>query len=194
MPQPTFDPVLPLEPRLLMSSAFPNVNVSRAVDNHAEGAIAADPTDPAHLFAASNAPGTGLFVATSGDGGATWATRTIASGGEDRLPLACCDPTAAFDAFGNLFLAHARDGEEGEAGVDLLLSTDRGRSFTLTETFEGELDQPTVTTGPGSVWLTFEQDGVVGAAGAAVLFLPPYSPDLNPIEKAFSKLKALLRK
>jgi transposase len=31
-------------------------------------------------------------------------------------------------------------------------------------------------------------------AGAAVRFLPPYSPDLNPIEKVFSKLKAHLRK
>jgi transposase len=31
-------------------------------------------------------------------------------------------------------------------------------------------------------------------AGCTVLFLPPYSPDLNPIELAFSKLKALLRK
>ncbi len=31
------------------------------------------------------------------------------------------------------------------------------------------------------------------ATGAAVLFLPPYSPDLNPIEKFFSKLKARLR-
>lgn len=30
--------------------------------------------------------------------------------------------------------------------------------------------------------------------GAWILFLPPYSPDLNPIEKAFSKLKAHLRK
>jgi transposase len=30
--------------------------------------------------------------------------------------------------------------------------------------------------------------------GAAFLFLPPYSPDLNPIEMAFSKLKALIRK
>jgi transposase len=27
-----------------------------------------------------------------------------------------------------------------------------------------------------------------------VLYLPPYSPDLNPIEKLFSKLKKLLRK
>jgi transposase len=31
-------------------------------------------------------------------------------------------------------------------------------------------------------------------AGARLLFLPPYSPDLNPIEQVFSKLKALLRK
>jgi len=34
----------------------------------------------------------------------------------------------------------------------------------------------------------------IEAAGAAVRFLPPYSPDLNPIEKMFSKLKAYLRK
>ena len=31
-------------------------------------------------------------------------------------------------------------------------------------------------------------------AGGRLLFLPPYSPDFNPIEMAFSKLKALLRK
>jgi transposase len=30
-------------------------------------------------------------------------------------------------------------------------------------------------------------------AGARLLYLPPYSPDLNPIEQAFAKLKALLR-
>jgi transposase len=34
----------------------------------------------------------------------------------------------------------------------------------------------------------------IESAGAMVLYLPPYSPDLNPIEMAFSKLKALLRK
>src|SRR5215207_694846 len=31
-------------------------------------------------------------------------------------------------------------------------------------------------------------------AGASLLYLPPYSPDFNPIENAFAKLKALLRK
>ena len=35
---------------------------------------------------------------------------------------------------------------------------------------------------------------LVEARGARLLFLPPYSPDLNPIELAFAKLKALLRK
>ncbi len=34
----------------------------------------------------------------------------------------------------------------------------------------------------------------IEAAGATLLFLPPYSPDFNPIEQAFSKLKAHLRK
>lgn len=35
---------------------------------------------------------------------------------------------------------------------------------------------------------------LIRATGARVLFLPPYSPDLNPIEQAFAKLKAFLRK
>jgi transposase len=34
---------------------------------------------------------------------------------------------------------------------------------------------------------------LITQAGAQVLFLPPYSPDLNPIEKMWSKIKALLR-
>ncbi len=33
----------------------------------------------------------------------------------------------------------------------------------------------------------------IEAAGAKLLFLPPYSPDFNPIELAFAKLKALLK-
>ena len=34
----------------------------------------------------------------------------------------------------------------------------------------------------------------VRAAGAHLLFLPPYSPDLNPIEQVFAKLKHMMRK
>ncbi len=35
---------------------------------------------------------------------------------------------------------------------------------------------------------------LIEAVGATLVFLPPYSPDFNPIEKAFARLKALLRK
>lgn len=34
----------------------------------------------------------------------------------------------------------------------------------------------------------------IEAAGASLLYLPPYRPDFNPIENAFAKLKAMLRK
>jgi transposase len=40
-------------------------------------------------------------------------------------------------------------------------------------------------------------DGIrqaLAAVGASILYLPPYSPDLNPIEQLFAKLKALLRR
>ena len=35
---------------------------------------------------------------------------------------------------------------------------------------------------------------LIESAGCKLLYLPPYSPDLNPIEEAFSKIKGLLRK
>ena len=35
---------------------------------------------------------------------------------------------------------------------------------------------------------------MIRSAGATVLYLPPYSPDLNPIEKMWSKMKSILRK
>ena len=34
----------------------------------------------------------------------------------------------------------------------------------------------------------------IESAGAAVRYLPPYSPDMNPIEQVFAKLKGLLRR
>lgn len=55
--------------------------------------------------------------------------------------------------------------------------------------------------GPG-VWVVWdnlmthadhEVRELIEATGARILFLPPYSPDLNPIEKMWSKIKAFLR-
>ena len=59
---------------------------------------------------------------------------------------------------------------------------------------------PTLRPGDIVVWDNLDArqapvlQELVSQVGAMVLFLPPYSPEFNPIEKMFSKLKALLRK
>ncbi|MDP6427866.1 MAG: IS630 family transposase, partial [Rhodospirillales bacterium] len=69
--------------------------------------------------------------------------------------------------------------------------------------FTAYIEQMLVPTlGPGDVVImdnlpAHKVAGVrqaIEAVGATLLYLPPYSPDFNPIELAFSKLKALLRK
>ena len=69
--------------------------------------------------------------------------------------------------------------------------------------FQAYIDQVLVPTlAPGDVVImdnlgSHKRPGIraaIEAAGASLLYLPPYSPDLNPIENAFSKFKALLRK
>jgi transposase len=60
---------------------------------------------------------------------------------------------------------------------------------------------PVPTLSPGDIVVmdnlpAHKAEGVrvaIEAAGASLRFLPPYSPDFNPIEMAFSKLKALMR-
>ena len=60
--------------------------------------------------------------------------------------------------------------------------------------------RPTLSAGDIVVMDNLSSHKVAGvaeaieAAGARVMYLPPYSPDLNPIEQLFAKLKALLRK
>lgn len=69
--------------------------------------------------------------------------------------------------------------------------------------FRAYVEQVLVTEiGPGDIviidnLLAHKVGGVrdaIEAAGGRLLYLPPYSPDFNPIEMAFSKLKALIRK
>ncbi len=87
-----------------------NVNTSRLTNNQSEAAIAMDPTNPNRLFVFSNTEGNGLFAAYSTNAGASWrytdpSDGTIADGG-DSLPAACCDPSATWDRFGNLFISY----------------------------------------------------------------------------------------
>jgi hypothetical protein len=129
-------------------------NVSRMSGDQAEPTISIDPLNPQVLFTASNNDGTSLVAGISTDGGHTWSARTFATGA-DGLPQACCDPSAAFDQFGNLFLVYL--GEQSNQ-AELLLSTDGGATFTHVASLGMNVDQPTVATGHGSVWVAFEQD------------------------------------
>ncbi len=160
-----------LEARCLLSASVVNaglVNVSRFPGQQSEGSIAADPSNPARLFAASNQSGMSLFAAVSSDAGLTWTRREFATG-TDGLPIACCDPSAAFDAFGNLFFTYVNAETKS---VDLLLSTDGGQNFRLLNEFIGDGDQPTVATGARSVWVTFRHDDFGAVAyGAPVTAL-----------------------
>lgn len=168
----------PLEPRMLFAVSTvveTLVNATQAPLNQTENTVAVNPTNPNQVFMSCNQgdanepdeldepndpiPGTGIFVATSSDGGATWNKRVIATGapvnqGGDGLPEACCDPSAAFDQFGNLFYAYLSNTPSGGHGVVVMMSADGGNTFTqLTEILggAGNLDRPEITTGPSSV-------------------------------------------
>ena len=39
-----------------------------------------------------------------------------------------------------------------------------------------------------------QSDSVISSTGVRIEYLPPYSPDLNPIEEAFSQIKSFIRR
>jgi transposase len=84
-------------------------------------------------------------------------------------------------------------------GVGACLAFDGATNAACFEAYVGECLAPTLR--PGDIVVmdnlsshkTAEVARLIAAAGAEVRYLPAYSPDLNPIEKVFSKLKAYLR-
>ena len=92
-----------------------------------------------------------------------------------------------------------------------ILAALRVDGLTAPAVFDGPLDHVTFrayveqvlvpTLRPGDIVVLdnlvihkqLEARAAIEAAGAVVRFLPPYSPDFNPIELAFAKLKAFLR-
>jgi transposase len=85
-------------------------------------------------------------------------------------------------------------------GLDAVMSVD---GATDTAVFRAYVEQVLVPTlAPGDIVVmdnlsTHKVSGIreaIEAAGATLLYLPPYSPDYSPIESCWSKLKASLRK
>ena len=85
-------------------------------------------------------------------------------------------------------------------GVGACLTFDGATDAACFETYVEKCLIPTLK--PGDIVImdnlsshkTAEVARLIGSVGAEVRYLPPYSPDLNPIELMFSKLKTFLRK
>jgi hypothetical protein len=156
-----------LEPRVLfaVSLAFDGLfNTAKFPGNQSETAVALNHTNPNNIFVAANygafkeidqGPNdpiaeTGIFTSATTDGGATWTPRVIATDNtgplgipdgvsDDGFPIACCDPSAAFDDFGNLFFVYlaGRPGQGNGSQITVLLSTDGGQTFATLINFRG---------------------------------------------------------
>ena len=152
-----------------------NVNVSQRNGNQTEAAIAIDPSNTQRVFIASNDESqnlSGLFTARSTDGGTTWTAQNVGTGaGGDGFVAACCDPTVAWDGFGNLFFGYLSTAG-GTRNVILLNSTDGGQNWTNVATIAtgANLDQPTVAVGANMVWVTWRISTAtgIGVRGANV--------------------------
>lgn len=166
-----------------------NIDVSLRHLNESEEAIAVNPTNPNNMVIVTNIGHreagltAGMFAGVSFDGGHSWTRRLIGLGGSDVLGDACCDPSLAFDSYGNLFLTYLY---QAENVVPIALSTDGGISFQVIANISqpphtngtkasGDnrglfrfVDQPTITAGAGAVWLVFNAGGPMFATGAPV--------------------------
>jgi transposase len=85
------------------------------------------------------------------------------------------------------------------AGVRCSTVVDGAVNADVFEAFVGQVLVPTLAPGDVVVMDNLSSHKrsrtreLIEGAGATLLFLPPYSPDLNPIELVFAKLKQLLR-
>jgi hypothetical protein len=173
--------VSPAAGRPLVPTVPTNVDISQRHTNESEETIAVNPTNPQNIVEVSNVdfPAAGLLEGVSFDGGKTWTTRLIAD--NDDLGDACCDPSLSFDRYGNLFLTYLFNVEDT---LPVALSTDGGLSFHLIANIPGIakrngkgsgekglfrfVDQPTITSGEGEVWVVVNVGGPMGAFGAPV--------------------------
>jgi transposase len=90
--------------------------------------------------------------------------------------------------------------DEMGTNTSLCLAVEGATSATVFESYVEQLLAPTLRRGQIIVVDNLSAHKgervreLIEARGCELLYLPPYSPDFNPIEEAFSKIKGLLRK
>ena len=146
----------------------PNVDISRFADNESETTVAVNPTNPLNVVVVSNfAVADALMEAVTFDGGTTWTSRAIADG-SDGLGVACCDPNASFDQYGNYFLvyldsrakkvqvAYSTDGGTTMQYLGAIDHTDSSSPSSNGKKWSSGADQPSLATGPGGTWFVYK--------------------------------------
>ena len=116
---------------------------------------------------------------------------------EPRVRLAERGAAASSPALSRFFQRHGLTRKNGMVAPMVLDGPINGDWF---EAYVAQILAPTLR--PGDTVIMDNLSGhkrvsireMIEAKGARLAFLPPYSPDFNPIEMAFAKLKALLRK
>jgi hypothetical protein len=150
-------------------SVGPNVDISQfANDNESETTVAVNPTNPQNIVVVSNfAKADALMKSVSFDGGTTWSASMIADGSDD-LGVACCDPNASFDAYGNYFLvyldlrakktqtAYSTDGGVTMHFLATIDHTDNANPTNNGQKWAAGTDQPSLATGPGGTWFVYK--------------------------------------
>ena len=90
-------------------------------------------------------------------------------------------------------------GALGASGLDALMTVDGATDGDIFRVYVGEVLCPTLLPGDIVVMDNLGAHKVSGireaieARGAKLIYLPPYSPDLSPIERCWSKIKTVLR-
>src|SRR6476659_45068 len=135
-----------------------NLNVTAMPGNEAEDAIAVNPTNRSNVVAMSTLPDVvaGLAVGMSSDNGQTWTRRVIGAAG-DPLGEICGDELVA-------------------------LSTDGGNTFTKVGDIVTNGDQPSISVGSNSVWVSYTRTpgNQIQASGASVTGLGQFGSFSTP--------------
>lgn len=85
------------------------------------------------------------------------------------------------------------------SGIEALMTVNGATDGEVFLVFVREVLSPTLSAGDIVIWDNLGAHRsqavreAVEARGATVMFLPPYSPDMNPIERCWSKIKTFLR-
>jgi hypothetical protein len=164
-------PVFGAQPTLTVGT---NVDISKFADNEAETTVAVNPTNPRNVVVVSNfQTADALMESVTFDGGATWTAHMIANG-SDALGVACCDPNAAFDSYGNYFLVYldsrakkVQVAYSTDSGITLgylgaIDHTDNSNPMSNGQKWAAGADQPSLATGPGGTWFIYKLFGTGG--------------------------------